>query len=449
MTSLPSELIGRFALNEGSGTSTANAVGGSNGTFLGTAPLGTWVDGFPLPDLVPPTAPQNVGATDGNGRVTLAWDANTEVDLAGYYVYRNGSGTPLNPSALTSPIFTDDTVTNGLSYTYAVTAVDASTNESTPSTEVFGNPSALAGAGMQFNGTSQYVTLGPAAGLSALGAETFTLETWFKRTGAGIATNTGNGGISDAIPLITKGMAESEGSTVDMNYFLGISASTGTLVADFEDMATGGNHPAAGTTPISIDTTRWHHAAATWDGTKWSLYLDGTLDGEVTPVGGPFTPRYDSIQHAVIASALNSTGGVGTQTQGFFAGLMDEVRIWNYARTLPEIQTTMNQEIVSTPGLIGRWGFDEASGTTVASTARNIPGNAVGSPQWTAGYTFPPDLTPPAAPVNLVATPGNAQVSLAWDANTESDLAGYNVYRRTTITSFGAPLNGGTLLTDP
>ena len=77
---------------------------------------------------------------------------------------------------------------------------------------------------LQFNGTSQYVTFGAAPGL---GASTFTLETWFKRTGAGVGTSTGCGGIASAIPLITKGRAEAESSNVDMNYFLGIDAAIG------------------------------------------------------------------------------------------------------------------------------------------------------------------------------------------------------------------------------
>ena len=41
-------------------------------------------------------------------------------------------------------------------------------------------------------------------------------------------------------------------------------------------------------------------------------------------------------------------------------------------------------------------------------------------------------IPPPAPPTNLVATPGNAQVALNWDDNTEPDLNGYNVYRSTT-----------------
>ena len=111
-----------------------------------------------------------------------------------------------------------------------------------------------------------------------------------------------------AVPLVTKGMAEAEGGTVDMNYFLGISAATGKLAADFEDTATGGNHPVNGTTAIPADGS-WHHVAATYDGTTWRLYLDGALDATLSV--GAFTPRFDSIQHAAIGTALNSTGGVG------------------------------------------------------------------------------------------------------------------------------------------
>src|SRR5207244_8807444 len=160
-----------------------------------------------------------------------------------------------------------------------------------------------------------------------LGSSTFTLETWFRRDGAGIATFSGTGGVT-AIPLVTKGMAETEGSNVDMNYFLGISSTTNTLVTDFEDTATGLNHPVAGTTAIPSDGA-WRHAAVSYDGTTWRVYLNGVL--ETTLVAGAFTPRFDSIQHAALGTALNSTGVVTSgQTAGFINGVLDDASYRTY-----------------------------------------------------------------------------------------------------------------------
>ena len=95
------------------------------------------------------------------------------------------------------------------------------------------------------------MTLGSA---SQLRSATFTVELWFQRTGTGVGTGTGNGGITSAIPLITKGRAEAETAAADVNYFLGIDATSGKLVADFEEaqVAQGGttpslNHPITGT----------------------------------------------------------------------------------------------------------------------------------------------------------------------------------------------------------
>src|SRR4051812_18107501 len=77
-------------------------------------------------------------------------------------------------------------------------------------------PNACPGAAIALDGVNDYVTFGPAP---ALGVSTFTIETWFLRTGAGVSTSTGYGGL-DAIPLVTKGRAEVDGTTQDMNYFL-------------------------------------------------------------------------------------------------------------------------------------------------------------------------------------------------------------------------------------
>jgi hypothetical protein len=229
-------------------------------------------------------------------------------------------------------------------------------------------------AALSFDGVDDFVTFGPAPGL---GAAQFTVETWFERTGTGVGNTTGSNGIASLVPLVTRGAPEADGSNVDANYILGINTAGNVLAADFEDNATGLNHPVSGTTALVNGT--WYHAAATYDGSTWRLYLDGNL--EATLVAGAFTPRADSIQHAGLGAMLTSTG----TRLGAFQGLLDEVRIWNHARTQAEIQAAMNLEIVSDTGLLGRWGLNENAGTTAAdSTAPAENGTLTNGPVWSA-----------------------------------------------------------------
>ena len=75
----------------------------------------------------------------------------------------------------------------------------------------------------------------------------------------GRATSTGTGGLTTAIPLVTKGRGEGDQSNVDANWFLGIdtkgttTTADDTLAADFEDFetpaGTNNNHPVIGVTP--------------------------------------------------------------------------------------------------------------------------------------------------------------------------------------------------------
>lgn len=169
---------------------------------------------------------------------------------------------------------------------------------------------------LTFNGTSQYVRLGQAdANPDKLNASTFTLEAWFNRTGTGATTSTGTGGVT-AAPLIAKGRAEADGTNQDANYFFGIDANSH-LIADYEEgvgqTSPGLNHPVTGSATISNSV--WHHAAATFDGTTWRLYLDGRLDTSLV-VGANRAPRSDSIQDTAIGSALTSTAVAA----GFFQG---------------------------------------------------------------------------------------------------------------------------------
>jgi len=92
---------------------------------------------------------------------------------------------------------------------------------------------ALALGGATAN-TSTYVDFERAGPKPALGLATFTLETWFKRRGAGVATSTGSNGIASFVPLLTKGASQGDGSNVDANYLLGINSAGNVLAADFE-----------------------------------------------------------------------------------------------------------------------------------------------------------------------------------------------------------------------
>jgi len=56
----------------------------------------------------------------------------------------------------------------------------------------------------------------------------------------------------------------------------------------------------------------------------------------------------------------------------------------------------------------------------------SVPANSITTVALSAGEA---DTTPPAPPTNLSATAGQGVVILDWNDNTESDLAGYNVYR--------------------
>ncbi len=93
-------------------------------------------------DVEPPSAPTGLTAITGEANVPLDWNDNSESDLAGYNVYRSTTSdsnySKLNSSLLSDSNYTDNNIPHDTTYYYVVTAVDANSNESNHSNEVFG-----------------------------------------------------------------------------------------------------------------------------------------------------------------------------------------------------------------------------------------------------------------------------------------------------------------------
>jgi len=88
-------------------------------------------------DTYPPAAPERPAVGPALGRLSIFWVANSEPDLAGYYVYRStdpnlpkAKWTNLTPSLYTKTTFTDENVEPGKTYYYYVVAVDTAGNTS-------------------------------------------------------------------------------------------------------------------------------------------------------------------------------------------------------------------------------------------------------------------------------------------------------------------------------
>jgi glycosidase/fibronectin type 3 domain-containing protein len=118
------------------------AINGSIGSLSAVLFLSRTVD------LQPTAAPSNLHVTnEGNGTVSLAWDAVS--DSAGYNVYRSplsgGGWVKVNTSPLSGTSFTDNGLQNAKTYYYVVTSLDGAGNESEHSNEVSALPHLVIG----------------------------------------------------------------------------------------------------------------------------------------------------------------------------------------------------------------------------------------------------------------------------------------------------------------
>ena len=230
----------------------------------------------------------------------------------------------------------------------------------------------------------------------------FTIETWFKRTGAGVAyqTSGGTGGIANAIPLVTHGASDADGSAIDANWMLVIDDATDVLAADFEDMASRAEPCGAG-----------YHA----DRQRRVVSRGGHLRRHyLAPVSERGPGGHPGGQcHAAFGQHLPGRPGsvppYERDALGHFQGVLDEARVWNYARSQAQIAADINNELTSGTGLVARWGMSESVGTVVGDSIAPANGTIIGTGVTrVAGAPF--DLVvnlPPNLPT-LVAPPDGA-----------------------------------------
>ena len=130
-------------------------------------------------------------------------------------------------------------------------------------------------------------------------------------------------------------------------------------------ISSNGSSGAAGITGSTVlEINRWYHIAYVRTISSVKIYLDGELEAEKTDGtdGGAFTylvlgrfRGYDS-QYAFSA----------------FRGAMDEVRIWNYARTEADIKEDKDKELKGSEyGLEAYYNFNAGEGTALPDLTGN------------------------------------------------------------------------------
>ena len=215
-----------------------------------------------------------------------------------------GAYTFLTTLPANTTTFSNDLLSASTEYCYRVRAINV-TGNSAYSNSICATTPVVGDNALNLGSAGAYVTFGLAAGLST---QNFTVEAWFKKTGAGTANTTGTGGI-DIIPIVSKGAPQAEGSVVDANYILGIQSVTNVIAADFEEgtgsTSPGLNHPLTGTTVITDNV--WHHAAVTFENGVYKLYLDGLLENSMDLTSLVY-PQGASTQHAALGTMIRTDG---------------------------------------------------------------------------------------------------------------------------------------------
>ena len=235
---------------------------------------------------------------------------------------------------------------------------------------------------LSFDGTDDYVDIGNAAPANS-GLGDLSVEAWFYWDGTAPTTTEF---------LVAKGDA---GST-DIGWSMSITAAGDLTMAvnSTGDGTDAGN--AIGDISLTSEPIGWLHAAFVFDSDGTNGVLTGYLNGSSAnwAVTGADSDGSLALGVSGITNAQSMTiGAVDGVSDGVISGQIeggiDEVRIWDVARTSTEINNEMNQTLNgSETGLTGLWQLNNnANDASTNSNNGTISGDAMFESQTAASTT--------------------------------------------------------------
>ncbi len=137
----------------------------------------------------------------------------------------------------------------------------------------------------------------------------------------------------------------------------------------------------------NISDGAWHHVAVTYDGSTYTMYVDGVAESS-----GAMGTTTELGQLVVCNTAPGPMGGIGGKPG---VGSVDEVRIWDHARTEAEVVQSMTTSLLGDePGLVLYYDMDvEGLGAGVA-----VPNLATATGSALDGLTQGTSTTPSFGP---------------------------------------------------
>jgi chitodextrinase len=314
-------------------------------------------------DNEPPSAPGPLSAVAASGtQVNLSWVAATDnVGVTGYRVERcQGAGCSvfikLGTPATTT--FTDTGLTPNTSYSYVVLATDAAGNLGPYSnvatvTTASTIPELVAAYSFNEGSGTVAVDVSGTGNNGAIGTATWTTDGKF---GGALSFNGSSKVVipdSASLDLTTGVTLEAwvKPSVINSGWRDVIYKGNDTYYLEASTQTNGGV-PAAGVSLSSSDHTNtfgpstlpvntWTHLAMTYDAAVVRLYVNGVQVASSNLAGRLVTSSYPL-----------EIGGDGIFGQ-FFQGIIDEVRVYNVARTPTQIQADMVIPVGSDAPVVG------------------------------------------------------------------------------------------------